>query len=101
MSGAVLSPAMGAMVLAGLVGVSSYLFYYKGIDTIGATRGMALNISYSAWACVFGVVLLGNVPSMGAIVCCAVILCGTVLAASDWDELFGPGKAKTEVAAEA
>ena len=103
-SGAMLTPSTAVVALAGLAGVTSYLFYYKGIDTIGAARGMALNISYSAWACVFGVVLLGNVPSMGTIVCCAVILCGTVLAASDWDELFGPAGTKGtngEVGAEA
>lgn len=81
--------ATGVVALAGLAGAASYLFYYKGISVIGAARGMALNISYSAWAVLFGVVLLGSVPSAAEIVCCVAILAGTVLAASDWEELFG------------
>lgn len=84
-----LTPATGVVGIAALAGVCSYLFYYKGIAHIGAARGMALNISYSVWAVVFGVVLLGVIPSVSDIVCCFVILGGTLLAACDWDELFG------------
>ena len=40
----------GVVALAGLAGTASYLFYYKALSAIGASRGMALNISYSAWA---------------------------------------------------
>lgn len=54
---------------------------------------MALNISYSAWAVLFGLILLGTVPGPVEIVCCIAILCGTILAACDWDELFGRKKA--------
>lgn len=82
------STATGIVALAGLAGAASYLFYYKGIATIGAAKGMALNISYSAWAVLFGVVLLGAIPGPIEIVCCIAILCGTILAASDWKELF-------------
>ncbi len=85
---AIPSLATGVVGLAALAGATSYLFYYKGISIIGAAKGMALNISYSAWAVVFGVVLLGAIPGPVEIVCCLVILCGTVLAASgDWKEL--------------
>lgn len=55
---------------------------------------MALNISYSAWAVLFALVLQGTMPTPISIVCCVVILAGTVLAASDWNELFGREKAK-------
>ena len=49
---------------------------------------MALNISYSAWAVIFALVLQGTVPTPLQIACCVVILTGTVLAAtSDWKEL--------------
>lgn len=82
------SMATGIVALAGLAGAASYLFYYKGIATIGAAKGMALNISYSAWAVLFGVILLGAIPGPIEIVCCIAILCGTILAASDWKELF-------------
>ena len=85
---ATLTPATAVIVLAALTGTASYLFYYKAIATIGASRGMALNISYSAWAVVFALVLLGSVPTLLQIACCAVILAGTVLAATpDWREL--------------
>lgn len=86
--------ATGVVALAGLAGAASYLFYYKGIASIGAARGMAVNITYSAWAVVFGFVLLGNAPGIVEVGCCIVIMCGTVLAASDWDELFHRGKGK-------
>lgn len=82
------SLATGVVALAGLAGAMSYLFYYKGIAVIGAAKGMALNISYSAWAVLLGVVLLGAIPGPLEIFCCIAILCGTVLAASDWKELF-------------
>lgn len=83
------SLATGYILLAGLAGTASYLFYYKGISAIGASRAMALNISYSAWAVLFGVVLLGTTPGPIEIICCLVIIVGTVLAACDWKELFG------------
>ena len=85
---AAVSTATGVVALAALTGAASYLFYYKAIDTIGASRGMALNISYSAWAVVFALVLQRTMPSALQIVCCAVTLVGTVLAATpDWREL--------------
>lgn len=87
------SEATGVVALAGLAGAASYLLYYKGISRIGAARAMALNVSYSAWAVVFGFLLQGNVPSGASVVCCVVILVGTILAACDWDELFGRGAA--------
>lgn len=92
---AIPSFATGVVALAGLAGAASYLFYYKGISIIGAAKGMALNISYSAWAVVFGAILLGAVPGPVEIACCIAIMCGTVLAACDWGELFsraGAGK---------
>ena len=83
------SPATGVIALSALAGTASYLFYYKGISVIGAAKAMALNISYSAWAVVFGFVLQGTVPTAATVFFCILILAGTVLAASDWNELFG------------
>lgn len=90
------TPANGIVLLAALAGTVSYLFYYKAIDAIGASRGMALNISYSAWAVIFaalaGVLLPAimpeAIPSPLAALCCIVIIVGTVLSATpDWREL--------------
>ena len=83
------SAATGFIALAGLAGVASFLFYYRGISAIGAAKAMALTISYSAWAVVFGLLLLGTVPTPATVACCVAIVAGTVLAASDWGELFG------------
>lgn len=78
----------GVIAIAAIAGTASYLFYYKAIATVGASRGMALNISYSAWAVIFAFLLQGTVPSVLQIVCCVVILVGTVLAATpNWKEL--------------
>lgn len=99
-SSVALTPATGVVGLAALAGVCSYLFYYKGIAHIGAARGMALNISYSVWAVVFGVVLLGVIPSVSDVVCCFVILGGTLLAACDWDELFGSKQGTSQMKSE-
>ena len=68
------------------IGVS-YAIY--GGTAIGASRGMALNISYSAWAIIFALVLQGTVPTATQVVCCIVILVGTVLAATpSWGDLL-------------
>jgi len=83
------SLATAVIGLSGLAGALSYLFYYKAISVIGAARGMALNISYSAWAVLFGLILLGAIPGPVEIICCIAILLGTILAASNWSELFG------------
>ena len=81
------TPANAVVFAAGIAGSISYLFYYKAIDTIGAARGMALNISYSAWAVILGA-LAGAVPGPLEIACCAVIIVGTVLSATpNWREL--------------
>ncbi|MFR3924048.1 MAG: EamA family transporter [Collinsella sp.] len=82
------APTMATGRRPALAGVASYLFYYKAISKIGAARGMALNSSYSAWAVILGIAL-GNVPGPLEIGCCVLILAGTVLAACDWNELFG------------
>lgn len=87
-SRAVLTPATGLVALAALAGTASYLYYYKAISTIGASRGMALNISYSAWAVLFALLLQGTVPTPLQVVGCLVVLVGTVLAATaDWSDL--------------
>lgn len=79
---AALSPATVVVALAALAGTVSYLYYYRAIAVIGASRGMALNISYSAWTVVFALVLTGSAPTPLAVGCCIVILAGTVLAAT-------------------
>ncbi|MCM1540518.1 MAG: DMT family transporter [Blautia sp.] len=82
------------IVLAALFATVSYLFYYKAIATIGASKAMALNVSYSAWAIIFTVLILRDTSVLTPVtILCAVIviICG-ILAAADFKELFGKKK---------
>ncbi|MGN8800980.1 DMT family transporter [Candidatus Merdisoma sp. HCP28S3_D10] len=82
------------IAFAALFATISYLFYYKAIATIGASKAMALNVSYSAWAIVFTVVLLRDTSVLTPVtITCAiiVIMCG-ILAAADFRELFGKNR---------
>lgn len=83
------SSAMPVIALAALLGTASYLFYYRAIALIGASRAMALNITYSAWAIPFSLLLLGTVPEPRGVVCAIAIIVGAVVAATNLDELLG------------
>lgn len=76
------------ILLAALFGTTSYLFYYKAIHKIGASKAMSLNITYSAWAIIFGVLLLGETVTFKSVVCAIVIVCGSIIAAADLKEIF-------------
>lgn len=86
------SSAMPVIALAALLGTVSYLCYYRAIAKIGASRAMALNITYSAWAIPFSLLLLGTMPDPRGIVCAVVIILGAITAAADFRELFGTEK---------
>ena len=83
-------PTFAGLSIAGcaLVGTLSYLFYYLAIRTIGAARGMALNISYSAWAFLLSIAVFGTVPTLLEWVLCAMILLGTIFAACRPEEIL-------------
>ena len=44
------------IALAAFFATLSYLCYYKAISSIGASKSMALNVTYAAWSIVFTVV---------------------------------------------
>ena len=88
-----------AIALAGLFATVSYLFYYKAIAKIGASKAMALNITYTAWAMIFALVydLILRVsdpaheiawPSALTVVCAVVVLVCSIFAAADFKEIF-------------
>ena len=78
------------IALAAFFATMSYLFYYRAISQIGASKSMALNVSYAAWAIVFTVIILGDtsVLNMWTIGCGLVVLICGVLAAADYKELL-------------
>ncbi|HAX53180.1 MAG TPA: EamA family transporter, partial [Lachnospiraceae bacterium] len=73
------------ILLSALFGTASYVCYYKAIATIGASKAMALNITYSAWAIIFSLILLHTVPDLKSIVCGVIIVISSVAAAADID----------------
>ncbi len=79
------------IALAALFATVSYLFYYRAISQIGASKAMALNVTYSAWAVVISVVVLQDFSLLNpvTILCTVVVLLCGVLAAADYKELFG------------
>ncbi len=85
--GVIPTSATGMILLTALAGTASYVFYYKGIHKIGATKAMSLNITYSAWSIIFGIILLGNAVDVKSIICCIMIMTGSIMAAGDLKEL--------------
>ena len=68
---------------AGLCATLSYLFYYKAITKVGASKAMALDVTYAAWAIVFTVVFTRDLSILTPVtVVCAliVIVCGILAA---------------------
>lgn len=86
----------GGMILPTLAGAAlfasvSYLFYYRTIARIGASKAMALNITYTAWAILFTVVLLRDLSVLNpmTLICSAVIVVCGICSATDMKKLFG------------
>lgn len=80
--------ASAVILITALFGTASYVCYYKAIHTLGATKAMSLNITYSAWAILFGVILLGQPLAFKSIICAVIIMIGSILAAGDVKELL-------------
>lgn len=78
------------IALAALFATVSYLFYYRAISQIGASKAMALNVTYSAWAMVFTVILLRDTSVLSplTVLCAAVVLVCGVFAAADFKEIL-------------
>ena len=70
---------------AALCATLSYLLYYETIGKTGASKAMALNITYTAWAIVFTVILLRDFSVLNTftLTCAAVIVVCGILAATD------------------
>lgn len=66
------------------VGTLSYLFYYRAINGLGPIRAMGLNITYSAWAVVLGMMIMGEEVSFRTGVVSACIISGSLWTAAPW-----------------
>ena len=78
------------IAIAALFATDSYLFYYRAISQIGASKSMALNITYSAWAVVFSIIFLRDYQLFNpvTIICTIVVLVFGILAGADYKELI-------------
>ena len=78
------------IALAALFATVSYLFYYKAITQIGASKSMALNVSYAAWAVIFTVILFRDTSVLNpvTVICTIIVLACGILAAADYKELL-------------
>ncbi len=82
------------IALAALCATVSYLFYYKAIGTIGVSKAMGLNITYTAWAMVLTVIISRDLSILNVqtVLCAAVVVVCGVFAATDFKEIFKPDK---------
>ena len=82
------------IAIAALFATVSYLFYYKAISQIGASKSMALNVTYCAWAIVFTVIILRDtsVLTPTTILCAAIVLVCGIFAAADFKDIFSKRK---------
>ncbi|MBQ8690075.1 MAG: DMT family transporter [Clostridia bacterium] len=78
------------VALAALFATLSYLCYYRAIASLGAARAMALNITYTAWAIVFTVLILGDLSVLNptTLICALVVLVCGIFAAQNFSSLF-------------
>ena len=83
-------PVLATIAAAAFFATVSYLLYYRAIAALGTPKAMGLNITYTAWAMFFSVVLLRDtgVLNVRTIACALlVVVCG-ILAAVDLKELL-------------
>lgn len=73
--------------LTALAGTASYLFYYTSINRVGPIKAMGLNISYSAWAILFGL-LLGFEAGVKEFLLALLIITGSILTTNNPKEFF-------------
>ncbi|PLR90774.1 DMT family transporter [Bacillus sp. T33-2] len=75
------------IAIIALSGTASYVFYYKAIYSLGPTRAMALNISYSAWAIILSFFITGTPITIKLVFFSIMILLGSVIAVANPGEL--------------
>lgn len=78
------------LALAALFATTSYLLYYASIARIGASKSMALNVTYAAWALIFTVILKRDASLLTplTVACTAVVLVCGILAAAEPKKLL-------------
>lgn len=76
---AITSNIIIVIVATALVGTLSYIFYYTAIDSIGPVKATGLNVTYSIWAILFDIIILGSPITLKLIFCAILIVIGSVM----------------------
>lgn len=78
------------IAIAALFATVSYLFYYKAIAQIGASKSMALNVTYCGWGLIFAAIAAWDFSTITPlkVVCAIVVLVCGVFAAADFKDIF-------------
>ncbi len=79
------------IMLAALFATISYLLYYKTIEKKGAAKAMGLNITYTAWAMFFTVVLFRDFSLLNptTLICGTMVVVFGILSGADFKTLIG------------
>ena len=82
------------IIIAAFFATVSYLFYYKAIAQIGASKAMALNVTYTAWAILFTVLILRDISVLNPLTigCAIVVLVCGIFAAADFKQILSKEK---------
>ena len=77
------------IMLAGLFAAASYLFYYKAINNIGATKALPLNVTYVAWTIILNLIIFKNVNDYNLLsyICIVIVFISSIFAAIDISKL--------------
>lgn len=73
-------PAWFTLMVTALIGMSSFLMWYTGIDLIGAAKALCLNVTYSFWAVIFSFLIIGGTFSSNIIIGSIMVIGGVSIA---------------------
>ena len=74
------------IAVAALCATISYLLYYRTITKVGASKAMALNITYTAWAFVFTVIISQDFSVLNplTLICSGIVVVCGIITATDY-----------------
>ncbi|MCG8484273.1 MAG: EamA family transporter, partial [Clostridia bacterium] len=76
------------IAIAGVFAGASYFFYYKAANACGASRSMALNVTYTISAMIIGVIFLGSDITLILVIGTITLLSGAMFVAGKPAELL-------------
>ena len=84
----VLSPGTLFVGLAGFIGATAYMCWFRAMNMTGVSRAMALNISYALWGILFSSLFTDVEITKNLVAGAAVILVGMLLVVGNPREML-------------